>query len=63
MLIVCSGCLLKRFVTAMDSVSVEINEGDLDDLPDEIRQVMTFIPVDQIDQALEVAPDENIPRA
>ena len=46
----------------MDPVLVEINEGDLDDLPDKIRQVVTFIPVDQIDQALEVAPDENIPR-
>jgi ATP-dependent Lon protease len=31
------------------------NERDLDDLPDEIRQAMTFIPVEQIDQALEVA--------
>jgi ATP-dependent Lon protease len=31
------------------------NEQDLDDLPDEIRQAMSFVPVDQIDQALEVA--------
>ena len=31
------------------------NECDLDDLPDEIRQAMIFVPVDQIDQALEVA--------
>jgi ATP-dependent Lon protease len=30
------------------------NEGDLDDLPDEIRQSMTFVPVDQIDRALEL---------
>jgi ATP-dependent Lon protease len=30
------------------------NEGDLDDLSDEIRQSMTFVPVDQIDQAIEV---------
>jgi ATP-dependent Lon protease len=31
------------------------NERDLEDLPDEIRQTMSFVPVDQIDQALEVA--------
>jgi ATP-dependent Lon protease len=31
------------------------NERDLDDLPEEIRQAMTFEPVDQIDQALKVA--------
>jgi ATP-dependent Lon protease len=31
------------------------NERDLDDLPDEIRQAMIFVTVDQIDQALEVA--------
>jgi ATP-dependent Lon protease len=30
------------------------NERDLDDLPDEVRQSITFVPVDQIDQALEV---------
>jgi ATP-dependent Lon protease len=31
------------------------NVRDLDDLPGEIRQAMTFVPVDQIDQALEVS--------
>jgi ATP-dependent Lon protease len=31
------------------------NEGDLEDLPEEIRQTMTFVPVDQIDQALKIA--------
>jgi ATP-dependent Lon protease len=31
------------------------NECDLDDLPDEIRKSITFVPVDQIDRALEVA--------
>jgi ATP-dependent Lon protease len=31
------------------------NEGDLEDLPDEIRRTMTFVPVDQIDQALKIA--------
>lgn len=31
------------------------NERDPDDLPGVIRQAMTFVPVDQIDQALTVA--------
>lgn len=31
------------------------NERELEDLPDEIRQTMTFIPVDQIDEALKIA--------
>jgi ATP-dependent Lon protease len=31
------------------------NEGDLEDLPEEIRKTMTFVPVDQIDQALKIA--------
>jgi ATP-dependent Lon protease len=31
------------------------NECDLDDLPDEIRKSISFVPVDQIDRALEVA--------
>jgi ATP-dependent Lon protease len=38
------------------------NEGDLDDLPDEIRGTMTFEPVDQIDQALKIALAEAIGR-
>jgi len=31
------------------------NERELEDLPDEIRETMTFIPVDQIDEALKIA--------
>ncbi len=31
------------------------NEGDLDELPDDVRQAMTFVPVDRIDEALAVA--------
>ena len=31
------------------------NERDLDDLPDDIRQAMTFVPVERIDEALAVA--------
>jgi ATP-dependent Lon protease len=31
------------------------NEGDLEDLPEEIRQAMTFILVDEIDEALKAA--------
>jgi len=30
------------------------NEGDLEDPPEEIRRTITFIPVDQIDQALTI---------
>jgi len=31
------------------------NERDLDDLPDDVRNAMTFVPVDRIDEALKVA--------
>jgi ATP-dependent Lon protease len=31
------------------------NERDLDELPDEVRGTMTFIPVERIDEALQVA--------
>jgi ATP-dependent Lon protease len=31
------------------------NERDLDELPEEVRQSMTFFPVEQIDEALDVA--------
>jgi ATP-dependent Lon protease len=31
------------------------NERDLDDLPDDVRNAMTFVPVDGIDEALKVA--------
>ena len=31
------------------------NERDLEDLPDDVRQAMTFVPVDRIDEALAVA--------
>ena len=29
------------------------NEQDLDDLPDEVRSVLTFTPIDRIDEALD----------
>jgi ATP-dependent Lon protease len=35
------------------------NESDLDDLPDEIRRAMTFVTVDQIDQAFAIALAEE----
>jgi len=31
------------------------NERDLEDLPDDVRNAMSFVPVDGIDEALEVA--------
>jgi ATP-dependent Lon protease len=31
------------------------NEGDLDDLPREVRKSMTFVPADSIDEVIEVA--------
>jgi len=31
------------------------NERDLDDLPDDVRNAITFVPVDGIDEALKVA--------
>lgn len=31
------------------------NERDLEDLPDEVRSAMTFVPVERIDEALQVA--------
>ena len=31
------------------------NERDLDELPDEVRQTMTFVPVEMIDEVLSVA--------
>jgi len=31
------------------------NERDLDDLPDEVRQAITFVPVDQVVEARKVA--------
>jgi ATP-dependent Lon protease len=31
------------------------NEGDLDDLPKEVRKEMRFVPADTIDEVLEVA--------
>jgi ATP-dependent Lon protease len=31
------------------------NEADLDDVPESVRAVMTFYPVDSIDQVLEIA--------
>jgi ATP-dependent Lon protease len=31
------------------------NERDLDELPDDVRNAMTFVPVDRIDEALKVA--------
>jgi ATP-dependent Lon protease len=35
------------------------NEADLDDIPEELRAEMTFVPVDTIDEALAVSlPDE-----
>ena len=36
------------------------NERDLEDLPDDVREAMTFVPVEQIDEALKVGllPDE-----
>ena len=39
------------------------NEGDLDDLPREIRQAMTFILVDEIDEALKAALVPNLEEA
>jgi ATP-dependent Lon protease len=39
------------------------NEKDLDDLPDEVRNTMLFVPVDRIEEAMETAfvpePDES----
>lgn len=41
----------------------KLNEPDLEDLPEEVRQAMAFIPVDKIDEvlenALEPAPDRH----
>lgn len=41
------------------------NERDLDELPEDVRSTMTFVPVEQIDEALEVAfpSDETEPKA
>ena len=42
------------------------NEGDLDDVPADVRQSMTFIPVDSADKALDAAlvpPDQAVPDA
>jgi ATP-dependent Lon protease len=38
------------------------NERDLDDLPDDIRDAINFVPVDKIEEAVRVAlwPDENV---
>ncbi|WP_119072721.1 endopeptidase La [Aggregatilinea lenta] len=42
------------------------NEVDLDDVPEDVRQSMTFIPVDSVDKALDaalVSPDQAVPDA
>ena len=39
------------------------NEADLADLPDEVRQVMTFVPVETIDEALPHALPGLAPKA
>jgi len=39
------------------------NEADLDDLPDEVREVMTFVPVETIDEALPHALPGLAPKA
>ena len=38
------------------------NERDLEELPDDVREAMTFVPVEQIDEALKVGllPDEAL---
>ena len=37
------------------------NEGDLDDLPREVRKTMTFVAADSIDQVIEAAfPDGKV---
>jgi ATP-dependent Lon protease len=37
------------------------NEKDLDDVPDEVREEMTFVLVDHVDQVLEQALSEPVP--
>jgi ATP-dependent Lon protease len=37
------------------------NEKDLDDVPDEIRDEMTFVLADHVDQVLEQALSEPVP--
>jgi len=39
------------------------NERDLEELPEEVREAMTFVPVERIDEALKVGllPDELSP--
>jgi ATP-dependent Lon protease len=38
------------------------NEQDLEELPDDVREAMTFVPVEEIDEALKVGllPDEAL---
>jgi ATP-dependent Lon protease len=39
------------------------NESDLEELPPETRKALEFIPVDWIDEVLEVAFDGSLPKA
>jgi ATP-dependent Lon protease len=38
------------------------NEVDLDDIPDEVKKVMTFIPVETVDEVLEAALEKRVSR-
>mgnify|MGYP003965821199 CR=1 FL=1 len=38
------------------------NEVDLDDIPDEVKKVMTFIPVETVDEVLEAALEKRVVR-
>lgn len=38
-----------------------LNEPDLEDLPEELRRGMTFVPVDTLDQVVKVAMTEGVP--
>ncbi len=40
----------------------ERNEVDLDDIPDEVKKVMTFIPVETVDEVLEAALEKRVSR-
>ena len=39
----------------IDTIIPKKNENDLDDLPEEVREQLHFVLVDQIDNALDVA--------
>ena len=38
------------------------NEVDLDDIPDEVKKVMTFIPVETVDEVLEASLEKRVSR-